>query len=510
MLGRRKANEVKKGVSKMFNFKMNKNKKINKKKSGIHSFPAMIIVLMMLFGFLFMLTIFAKMAVINREEIRKEAEAGNELIRIYISIDEEEVVSTATTTLTTTSGTQTQTITTTTPILSKTEKTRITITNQWGKTSIIDYFVIEDWNGGMISKGDLNIILGAGEERIFKGNDILTTFKLSDVGYAEDFWFFKSKIRCITLHTILGNTFGSAYKPTGYKTITHRYYYINYTAITFNQTFTTTYYGSYTLKIESHGPFQISPRDDNPIWYKVLGYDSGGNLKFSYNVMYDIISPNQDPYGNTYYDGQYVYPAGILLTVSHSLPRTIYAPSGGRIYVTNDYNDIGPYSKISIFVNKLELWELDQFGNEVRKILETTSSSISFAMFGNYKLKRYFGYTATEYNPPPATTVTYTITATGSTTTTIRRYADFNFPRSDGAYHDVDVTINPLRGGWWIKYDGKDLVQDAQYVAEYEVYIKENPNYAWLTVKITLRYKDNAPYTANAIVRVYYITWGPT
>jgi len=86
MLGRRKANEVKKGVGKMFNFKMNKNKKINKKKSGIHSFPALMIitVLMMLFGFLFMLTIFAKMAVINREEIRKEAEAGNELIRIYI------------------------------------------------------------------------------------------------------------------------------------------------------------------------------------------------------------------------------------------------------------------------------------------------------------------------------------------------------------------------------------------------------------------------------------------
>jgi len=66
--------------------------------------------------------------------------------------------------------------------------------------------------------------------------------------------------------------------------------------------------------------------------------------------MYDIIKPNQDPYGRTYYDGQYVYPAGILLTVSHSLPKTIYAPSGGRIYVTNDYNSIGPYSKISIFV----------------------------------------------------------------------------------------------------------------------------------------------------------------
>jgi len=240
----------------------------------------------------------------------------------------------------------------------------------------------------------------------------------------------KSKIRCITItYNSLEILLVLLINQQDIITITAdrvlvSYYRTTLPAITFNQTFTTTYYGSYTLIIESHGPFQISPRNDNPIWYKVLGYDSGGNLKFSYNVMYDIIKPNQDPYGRTYYDGQYVYPAGILLTVSHSLPKTIYAPSGGRIYVTNDYNDIGPYSKISIFVNKLELWELDQFGNEVRKILETTSSSITFAMFGNYKLKRYFGYTATEYSPPPATTVTYTTTITNPPTVTYIEYND--------------------------------------------------------------------------------------
>jgi hypothetical protein len=226
--------------------------------------------------------------------------------------------------------------------------------------------------------------------------------------------------------------------------------------------------------------------------------------------MYDIISPNQDPYGNTYYDGQYVYPAGILLTVSHSLPRTTYIPSGGRIYVTNDYNHIGPYSKVSIFVNKLELWELDQFGNEVRKILETTSSSISFAMFGNYKLKRYFGYTATEYNPPPATTQTYTITITQGTTT-IREWSDWHAVRAKGIYQDADVTITPW-ANWYIKYDGADLIEGQQYVnggkgEGWNVEVKSNPYYVSLTVYVWVKFKPDAPYDASATIRIYYITW---
>jgi len=175
---------VKKGMGKMF--KMNKNR-INRKKSGIHSPALMLLTVLMVLGYIFMIIIFARMAVINREEIRKEAEAGNELIRIYIYIDEENVISTATITYTTTSGTQTQTITTTTPILNKYEKTKITITNQWGKTSVIDYFVVEAWNEKIISQGEFNppLILGAGEEREFKGNDILNTFKLNDSNYAE-------------------------------------------------------------------------------------------------------------------------------------------------------------------------------------------------------------------------------------------------------------------------------------------------------------------------------------
>jgi flagellar basal body-associated protein FliL len=87
---------VKKGMGKMF--KMNKNR-INRKKSGIHSPALMLLTVLMVLGYIFMIIIFARMAVINREEIRKEAEAGNELIRIYIYIDEENVVSTATTNL---------------------------------------------------------------------------------------------------------------------------------------------------------------------------------------------------------------------------------------------------------------------------------------------------------------------------------------------------------------------------------------------------------------------------
>lgn len=58
----------------------------------------------------------------------------------------------------------------------------------------------------------------------------------------------------------------------------------------------------------------------------------------------------------------------------------------------------------------MELWELDQFGNEVRKILEITSSSITFAMFGSYKLKRFFEGREGVASPPPTTTTTYTTT----------------------------------------------------------------------------------------------------
>ncbi|MEM2928694.1 MAG: hypothetical protein QXP60_07010, partial [Nitrososphaerota archaeon] len=186
---------------------------------------------------------------------------------------------------------------------------------------------------------------------------------------------------------------------------------------------------------ESHGPFQISPRDDNPKWYKIHEYDDQSNDEHYHDVWGDGIQPNSDPYGRRYDDGEYVYPAGILLTISHSFRSFPCSWKWDKVYVTNGYNSIGAYGKLYMYVTKMELWELDQFGNEARKILETTSNSISFAMFGNYKLKRYFGYSTSPYNPP-TTTITYTTTS--PTTTQSYRYEEivsnvtWNAVRKDG------------------------------------------------------------------------------
>ncbi|MEM2178960.1 MAG: hypothetical protein QW272_09100 [Candidatus Methanomethylicaceae archaeon] len=495
---------------------MNKNKiKINKKKLGVHSPALILFLILMVIGFEFMLIIFAKMSSINIEAIRSEAEAGNELIRIYIYIDEVYETSNTTITTTTTSGTATQTITTNTTIPIKKERTRITITNQWGKTSVIDYFVIEDWNGRIISRGEFNppIILGAGEQRDFKGNEILETFKLNNSLYAEDFWFFKSKIRCITLHTIFGNTFGSAYKPLRIVTQAFEYYVVSIieAPITINQTFATTFYGSYTLKIESHGPFNIPPRDDNPKWYKIREKDD--RVEY-HDVWGDGIQPNSDPYGRRYDDGEYVYPAGILLTISHSFRSFPCSWLYDRVYVTNGYNYIGPYGHIFMYVTKMELWELDQFGNEVRKILETTSNSISFAMLGNYKLKRYFGYSTTPYNPP-ITTVTYTATATATTETPRKiREGTLEFTvskqdpytkKSSGTGSYTTKTPNY----YIVHVDKYRLEGDAQYIeGDPTVHIDPETGFTkTLSADATIKWKAGTPVGAQVKVIVPYEEW---
>jgi len=441
--------------------------KINKKKVRASFFNPIIaasIILMIILSFIIGIVTIGKIAITSKEAIKIEAEAGNELIRIYISIDEKYENSSITFTYTTFLNTTTSIITTNTSTINKKYETRVTIINQWGKTSVIDYFIIEDWNYRIISKGDLNIVLEAGEEIILKGDDLINTFKLNDSAYI-DFWYFKRNIRCITLHTILGNTFGSAYYPIKEITQTAQYYELTFYRTTEkliqNQTFTTTYYGNYLLRIESHGPFTISPRDDNPIWYKIYEYSADGSRSAIHNLMPDVINPNSDPYGRIYLDGDYVYPAGILLTISHGLPKSF--PSSWqykKVYVSNNYNNIGPYGKLTIFVNKLELWELDQFGNEIRKILETTSNSITFAIFGNYKLKRYFGYTSSDYNPPPTTTITYT-TNTNTMTSYTREekigYVYWKAIRKDEE-NQQNILIKLADSGWWIemvsyKYD---------------------------------------------------------
>jgi hypothetical protein len=277
-------------MNKLIKFKMNKNRK----KYGISSPALLLFVVLLTIGYIFAIVIFARMSAINIEDVRKEAEAGNELIRTYISIDRVYENGTIK------------------------NETMIVIINQWGKTSLIDYFIVEDWHERVISKGDLNIVLGAGEERIFKGNDILNTFGLNNPNYAEDFWFFKDHIRCILLHTKLGNTFGSAYKHVGEEiTITKEQYYINYslTTITINTTYTSK---MHTLIVESHGPFNFGygGRDD-PDYYYVEWWDLNRDRHYD-NVEYDIIKP-------THRDGWYIYPADSLITDTvHNDYRTSY------------------------------------------------------------------------------------------------------------------------------------------------------------------------------------------
>jgi hypothetical protein len=457
---------------------MNKNRKINKKKFGISSPALLLFVVLLTIGYIFMVVIFARMSAINIEDIRKEAEAGNELIRTYISIDRVYENGTIK------------------------NETMIVIINQWGKTSIIDYFVVEDWNGGIISKGDLNITLGAGEERIFKGNDILNTFGLNNSNYAEDFWFFKDRIRSIDLHTKLGNTFGSAYKHVGEEiTITQEHYYINYSlkTITENTTYTSKLH---TLIVESHGPFNFGygGRDD-PDYYYVDYYDLNRDLHHE-NVEYDIINP-------THRDGWYIYPADSLITDTvHNDYRTSYG------WTTTIWDGAHYYyiqcESVDIYLIKMELWELDRFGNEVKKINEyippSTSKgaySFTFPLFGNYKLKRYFGASIGGY-VPPITTVTGTVTR--RITTLPQKHFDLNFRRINGKDQTKKVDLYPIQP-WYIAYDGYKITSGGEYVDKVYVDTGGSSSIA-LHIKVRLVFKDDAPSTAEAVVTIYFHEWG--
>jgi hypothetical protein len=444
--------------------------KINKRRIRASFFNPIItasMILMIIFSFIIGIMVVSRMAITSKEVIKSEAEAGNELIRIYISIDEEYENSSIITTYTKILNTTTSIITTNTSIINKKYETRVTITNQWGKTSVIDYFLIEDWNHRIISKGDLNIVLEAGEEMILKGDDLINTFKLNDSAYI-DFWHFKRNVRCITLHTILGNTFGSAYYPIKGITQTAQYYELTFYRTTEkliqNQTFTTTYFGEYTLIIESQISYYDCVDPINNVWrwrgpYNDVDthYVCSSTYGWTKYVMNDIINPNSDPYGRKYLDGSYNYPAGILLTISHSLPWSC----SGNGKVDRGYSNILHFEGgLGINMVRMELWELDQFGNEIRKILETTSNSITFAIFGNYKLKRFFeGRDKGQVMTKTTTTQIYTSTNTITSYTREEKigYVYWKAVRKDEE-NQQNILIKLADSGWWIemvsyKYD---------------------------------------------------------
>jgi hypothetical protein len=159
----------------------------------------------------------------------------------------------------------------------------------------------------------------------------------------------------------------------------------------------------------------------------------------------------------------------------------------------------------------MELWELDRFGNELRKIDEyippSTSKgeySFSFPLFGNYKLKRYFGASVGGYVPITTTTATGTVI---TTTTFPQKHMDFNFRRINGKDQTKEADVYPLRP-WRIAYDGYKITSGGEYVADVKVNTENGFDNLWLKVKVRLIFKDDAPSTAEAVVTIYYHDWG--
>jgi hypothetical protein len=457
---------------------MNKNRKINKKKFGISSPALLLFVVLLTIGYIFMVVIFARMSAINVEDVRKEAEAGNELIRIYISIDRVYENGTIE------------------------NKTMIVIINQWGKTSIIDYFVVEGWNGKIISKGEFNppLILEAGEEIEKDPSD----FGLNDIGY-KDFGFFKEHIRCINLHTKQGNVFSSAYQPVKVGTFTFHYYYVNITQTITTQTFSTTANKTYKLIIESHGPFDFSnyvnPKD-SPYNYHIEGVDDYGQ-SFSWN----IIDGNAIMY-EEHHDGNYTYPAGIL--VNEWVRGGVRA--GGYMYVWDNAHKCseGPYERVELYPSRWDLWEIDENGNEIRLVYQKSGDSITFTMDTNYKLKRYFKANCYAYVPPPVTTTTK------PPPIDVPLYMDFPFFAKDGKLQE-DGTLY-FSGAIFISQEGYlvEWLSPEQVSGEKQWLVKKdkNPNVEplfdttkpqkYLKFLVEIWWKGNSPPDASITIRIWY------
>jgi len=493
---------------------MNKNR-INKKKSGIYSIPLSLVAILFVILFIVGIMTFAKMAIMNREVVEKEVERGNELIQIFIGVEKKKETSTITTTYTTTSGTSTQTITTTSPTIIETKETKIYIKNRWNRASVIDYFVVEAWNEKIISKGEFNppLILEAGEEIVKDPSD----FGLNDVGY-KDFGFFKENVRCILLHTKLGNTFGSSYSPVKVATFTIRYHYLNITATTTTQAFSTTANKTYKLIIESHGPFDFSnyvdPKDSpyNYYVYEPAYYDEWGN--YHYPSYWNVIAESPSSMAIIYpdhKDGNYTYPAGILISESaRGGFASVSDPYSPGLYVKDDPNkcSIGPYSRVEAYPFKWELWEVDENGNEIRLVYQKSGNSITFTMDTNYKLKRYFKANCYAYVPPPPPTTTRTRTgnATEGEDYWSKTYLAINGSlQDDGTLLLTDVVVLSHEGAL-LKYDSFEVSGDKQWLAK-DPKVDADPKNTFtpkLRLEINVWFKGNAPPTASITIKVKY------
>ena len=479
-----------------------KRNRINKKKSGIYSIPLSLVAILFVILFIIGIMAFAKMSIMNREVIEKEAERGNELIQIFIGVEKKKETSTITTTYTTTSGTSTQTITTTSPTIIESKETKIYIKNRWNRASVIDYFVVESWNEKIVSKGEFNppLILEAGEEIEKDPSD----FGLNDIGY-KDFRFFKENVRCINLHTKQGNVFSSSYQPVKVGTFTIRYYYVNITATITTQTFSTTGEKTYKLIIESHGPFDFSnyvdPKD-SPYNYNIEGWPV-----ISEGMYGGYIEPQRA-------DGNYTFPAGIL--VSEYDKACWYHCGVGKVWDDPHKSYIGPYDEIWIYILKWELWEIDENGNEIRLVYQkphtrlsnyADADSITFTMDANYKLKRFFKALCYNYAPPPPPTTTRIIppNATEGEDYWSKTYLAINGSlQDDGTLLLTDVVVLSHEGAL-IKFDSYTVSGDKQWLAKDP---KVEPDTTDFTKKLRLEinvwFKGNSPPTASITITVKY------
>jgi hypothetical protein len=153
--------------------------------------------------------------------------------------------------------------------------------------------------------------------------------------------------------------------------------------------------------------------------------------------------------------------------------------------------------------------------------LETTSNSITFAIFGNYKLKRYFGYTSSDYNPPPTTT----ITTTGGSGGPIEIYSDSWVwePVRDSKDELTDGTSQTIddrehRSDYWVWISSTKVESGGEYIVPGSFSVKYKPDSGWgdkVEVTLSLQYQPYTPIGERKIrvrvsYRVYYVPWIPT
>jgi hypothetical protein len=208
-------------------------------------------------------------------------------------------------------------------------------------------------------------------------------------------------------------------------------------------------------------------------------------------------------------DGNYTYPAGILVSESarggFAGLSSSYSPG---LYVKDDPNKCskGPYSRVEIYPSRWDLWEVDENGNEIRLVKQQGGNSITFTMDTNYKLKRYFRANCYDYVPP-------TITKTRITTGTATEGEDYwinTYIAGDGKLQDDGTLLQTdvayiHQNGHLVKFDSFTVSGDTQWLARNPEVKPDTTDFTdKLGLTINVWFKGNSPPTASITITVKY------